>query len=72
MAESVMSLFPRHVKRDGNRADELTFARAVRNPSRAFQLIELFFFSPQVMDPFGSVDGSLSSSCQSLDQALDR
>ncbi|KAI5092117.1 mitogen-activated protein kinase kinase kinase 20 isoform X1, partial [Silurus meridionalis] len=26
---------------------------------------------PNVMDPFGSADGSLSSSCQSLDQALD-
>ncbi|GAA6100186.1 mitogen-activated protein kinase kinase kinase 22 [Tachysurus ichikawai] len=27
---------------------------------------------PNVMDPFGSAEGSLSSSCQSLDQALDR
>ncbi|XP_066498577.1 mitogen-activated protein kinase kinase kinase 22 [Hoplias malabaricus] len=26
---------------------------------------------PNMMDPFGSADGSLSSSCQSLDQAMD-
>uniref|UniRef100_A0A8B9M3B9 Mitogen-activated protein kinase kinase kinase 22 n=1 Tax=Astyanax mexicanus TaxID=7994 RepID=A0A8B9M3B9_ASTMX len=26
---------------------------------------------PNIMEPFGSADGSLSSSCQSLDQALD-
>lgn len=28
--------------------------------------------SRQMLDPFGSADNSLSSSCQSIDQALDR
>lgn len=35
-------------------------------------LIPLCYYICQMLDPFGSADNSLSSSCQSIDQALDR
>lgn len=34
--------------------------------------IPLCCYTCQMMDPFGSTDNSLSNSCQSIDQALDR
>lgn len=70
MVESVIERHLPHGTSNTEEIHELMFGQTVHNPSHAFGFIEMFFL--QVMDPFGSVDGSLSSSCQSLDQALDR